>query len=109
MILQVHEDRPFQSELAVLHHDCFPVLGDAVDGAIESPVEDDAGGFTAEAGIIFASELCSGLLSGFGQLCASVEAWACRSTAPSRAAACIPAPATFTRGLGNLAQWNQAT
>ncbi len=52
MRLQVQVDRALQVHLPVLDDDVSLVLRDAVDRAVERPVEDDAGGLALEARVV---------------------------------------------------------
>ncbi len=73
VLLHVHEDRSLQTELAVLNNDGVFVLRDAIDGAVEGPVEDDAGRLAAESRIVFTLERSRRLCSRFRQFAAAVE------------------------------------
>src|SRR5579871_530379 len=88
VLFQIQVNRPLQPELAVLEYDCVFVLGDAVDGTVERPVEKDAGRFAAEAWIVFAFKICCRLSPGVCQFRSPVEARAAHgSAAPAGPAA----------------------
>ncbi len=89
VLLHVHEDRSFQAELAVLNNDGVFVLRDAVDWAVEGPVEDDARRLAAESRIVFTLERSRGLCSGLRQFAAAVEPRPARRAA-SPASTCGP-------------------
>jgi hypothetical protein len=50
--LDVHVNRALEIHLAVIDSDVVFVLCDAIDGTIEGPVKNDAGGLAAESGIV---------------------------------------------------------
>src|SRR5678816_1257480 len=52
----VHLNRAREPELAVLQHDGVLVLRDAIDGAVERPVEDDARGLAPHARVVLGEE-----------------------------------------------------
>src|SRR5262249_20730734 len=77
MVRHIHVDRPLQSELAILNNDCVLALCDAVDGTIESPIEDDARRLAAKARIIVPRKFRSRLLSKLRQFGPTVEPRPC--------------------------------
>src|SRR5688572_242735 len=107
MLLHVHVDGSFESELSVLDHDRILVLRDPVDGPVERPVENDAGCLTLEPRIVIACEFCRFLFSERRQLAAAVQSWTGRCTATAGCPASTSAASTCCGTLpGN--RWNRA-
>src|SRR5678815_3629798 len=56
MTRHVHVNRSREPELTVLQHDRVLVLRDAIDRAVEGPIEDDARGLAAHPGIVLVEQ-----------------------------------------------------
>src|SRR5262245_58409614 len=65
MLLQVHVDRAFQAELSIFEDDRVFALGNSIDGTVEVPIKDDAGGFAPEARVLLFPRFGVGVRSRF--------------------------------------------
>src|SRR4030081_1316755 len=90
VLVHVHMHGPGEPHLSILQDDRVLVLGDAIDRAIEGPVEDDAGRLAPHPGIVLGRkgpESCGRLFAELRQLRSAVTLWpaacGCQRTADS--------------------------
>src|SRR5687767_12467182 len=91
MGLRVHVNRPPQVHLTVVDEDLVAVLLNAIDRAVEGPVEDDAGRLALESRIVLLRELRRGSVTRGRELGTGIGADPGR-----RATASTAAPAATT-------------
>src|SRR5688572_848152 len=108
MGLRVHVNRAPQVHLPVVDQNRVAILRDAIDGAVEGPVEDDAGRLALEPRIVLLRELRRGSVTCGRELGTGVGARSGgrASAAPSAAAAARPTLARLDGG--DLAQRDES-